>query len=96
MTVCPICLADPCPSWERQKTQTWHPLPATPPGVLQPCGENTSGTVLEFFANPADIPDILTNGITATIDGVKVRYSVRLSSTPCYPNGDVQVQAMQQ
>lgn len=25
MTVCPICQADPCPSWEQQKTQTWHP-----------------------------------------------------------------------
>lgn len=83
---------------------TWHPAPGAPHftplrpvevGTLKPCGENASGTVLEFFANPADIPDLLTNGITATIDGVKTCYTVRLTSTPHYTNGDVQIQALQ-
>lgn len=60
-----------------------------------PCGENGPRTVLEFFANPANIPALLKDGITTRLpDGTKVVYSVRLTSTPYYVNGDVQIQAM--
>lgn len=60
-----------------------------------PCGENESRTVLEFFANPENIPALLRDGITTRLpDGSRVEYRVRLTPTPYYANGDVQIQAM--
>ena len=81
--------AQPSPGWPPQ-------LKPTGRGTLRPCGENGTGTVLEFFANPADIPDLLANGITTTRDGGKVTFTCRLTSTPYYRNGDVQIQAILQ
>lgn len=83
-----------------RQSGTWHPprakfkpLEPTPPGTLTPCGEGLH--TLEFFANPADIPALLQDGIT-TLDtaGTKVNYTVRLTPQPHYANGDVQIQAM--
>jgi hypothetical protein len=87
-----------------RQNETWHPpipkfrpLSPTPVGTLAPCGENGPRTVLEFFANPEDIPALLKDGITTKLpDGSTVKYSVRLTSTPFYENGDVQIQALQQ
>jgi hypothetical protein len=57
-----------------------------------PCGSDPSGSHLEFFANPADVADILRDGATL-VDalGGRRRYRAWLSSTPYYANGDVQL-----
>lgn len=69
----------------------WQPQPAVRPGELLPCGSNPSGTHREFFANPADIPDLLANGVTVREHGTTLRFHCSLSPTPYYANGDVQV-----
>ena len=105
MTACLVCRDASCPYWKLRQSATWHPpverpfrpLSPTPVGTLQPCGENGPRTVLEFFANAEDVPALLKDGITTRKpDGTKVVYTVRLTSTPYYANGDVQIQAIQQ
>ena len=71
---------------------TWKPLPRVQPGELLPCGGNPSGTHLEFFAHPDDVPALLRDGVTL-VDNLsgRRRYRACLSTTPEYANGDIQI-----
>lgn len=95
--VCPVCSTAGCRDWENRRSETWHgpkgwrPQPSVPPGELLPCGSSPDGTHREFFANPADVEDLIRNGITLNDGNRKTRYRVGLSPTPFYANGDVQV-----
>lgn len=104
LSTCPVCGLLGCDDWKRQQTQTWHrpptrfqPLKPTDPGVLQPCGENPSGTIREFFAHPDDVDDLLANGVRRIeVDGTLKRFRAQLTATPHYSNGNVQIRLIEE
>jgi hypothetical protein len=72
----------------------WRPLRAVPPGELLPCGSNAAGTHREFFAHRDDVPGLLADGIWVTEHGTRKHFLVRLTPTPLYANGDVQIECV--
>jgi hypothetical protein len=100
--VCPVCSNESCPDWDAMRTQTWHrppkkfvPLRPVPAGEMRPCGENVSGTIREFFVNPADVDDLVANGVRVREYGRPIRFRCELTATPYYSNGDVQVRLIE-
>jgi hypothetical protein len=73
---------------------TFVPLTPVAPGELLPCGSNPDGSIREFFANPADVDELLRDGIRMRELGTMRFFRCRLTATPYYANGDVQIQVV--